>query len=188
MRLLEYKQELFGHGYTVIGADMHYESLPSPKCKPIRMTNMYRGKPREDLVEYLIESVVVDWDEDETGFFYTNYADIMRGKYTEWQIISFRVVVGHICLDYYNYQTKEYGWFSLSDEVNPCGINVSFEVPSQDGRPATRYLVSLFGLRTTVTEYGDHIRRDINFFFVNPDKTDPFVDAQYVEIAEYADL
>lgn len=194
MRLLEYRQDLVNHGYTVIGGDMHYEALMEEKCCPIKMTNMsYFGKPTS-CVEDLVNAVDKDWnaEQEETDFFLANYADILRGKYPEWQIISFHIVVGYICLDYYNFKTGETGYLCLSAELND-DLEIRFDVPSVYSGPDAKYLVS-FGYfnggqqRTQVTEYTGHSRREIDFFFKDPEKTDPFSDEQYVEIAEYANL
>lgn len=107
MRLLEYRLDLTNHGYTVIGGDMHYEALVERKCQPIRMTNLVSGSPANH-VENLIHAVDKDWGEEENAdFFYANYADILRGKYPEWQIISFRIIVGYICLNFYNFKTEK---------------------------------------------------------------------------------
>lgn len=116
----------------------------------------------------------------------------MRGKYPEWQIISFHVAVGRICLDFYNYRTKETGYLCLSVKLQDR-IEVRFDVPSVYGGSDTKYLVS-FGYfnggqrRTQVIEYTGHTRREIDFFFKDPKKTNPFSDEQYVEIAEYTNL
>ena len=194
MRLLEYRLDLTNQGYTVIGGDMHYEALVERKCQPIRMTNMsYSGKPTS-CVEDLVNAVDKDWnaEQEETDFFLANYADVLRGKYPEWQIISFHVAVGRICLDFYNYRTKETGYLCLSVKLQDR-IEVRFDVPSVYGGSDTKYLVS-FGYfnggqrRTQVIEYTGHTRREIDFFFKDPKKTNPFSDEQYVEIAEYTNL
>ena len=194
MRLLEYRQDLVNHGYTVIGGDMHYEALMEEECRPIRMTNMsYLGEPT-NCVENLVDAVDEDWDneQEKTDFFLANYADILRGKYPEWQIISFHVAVGRICLDFYNYKTKETGYLCMSVEQQNR-IEVRFDTPSVCGGPDAMYLVSFSYFnggqqRTQVIEYTGLSRREIDFFFKDPEKTDPFSDEQYVEIAEYTNL
>lgn len=193
MRLLEYKQDLVNHGYTVVGGDMHYETLIEEKCQPIKMTNMSSGKPTSH-AEDLIEAVDKDWDteQEKTDSFFANYADVLRGKYPEWQIVSFRVVVGYICLNFYNFKTKETGYLCLSAELND-NLDVQFDIPSTYGGSDAKYLVSFDHSnggkrRTRVIEFVEHIRREIDFFFKDSERTDPFSDEQYVEIAEYANL
>lgn len=194
MRLLEYRQDLIGHGYTVIGGDMHYETLAEEKCQPIRMTNMSYLGESTNYVEDLINAVDKDWDagQEKTDSFLANYADILRGKHPEWQIISFRVVVGYICLSFYNFKTEETGYLCLSAELQDR-IEVRFDVPSISGGSDSKYLVSFSYFnggqrRTQVTEYTANSRRKIDFFFKDPEKTDPFTDEQYIEVAEYANL
>lgn len=117
MRLLEYEQELSGYGYIVIGGNLYYDNLSGDQCMPIKMTSLcclHFPTVPEGLAEDLVSAVYIDWDKkEETGFFYWNYADIIRGKYPDWQLISFRVVVGHLCLNFYNSQTDEYGYLLL---------------------------------------------------------------------------
>lgn len=200
MRLLEYKQELFGNGYTVVGADVYYDDIPSQdceKCLPIKMTflsNFFglRTPTPEALAEILTTFIHVDWGENEKRFFYTNYEDIIKGKYPEWKLVAFRVMPDCIQLHFFNPKSKgfgeneDYGYLLLCGE--DCGLNVKFEVPRVDGGPETKYLVSASREQTKVIEYANHVRREIEFFFKNPDKTNPFVDDQYIEVAEYADL
>ena len=192
MRLLEYRLDLTNHGYTVIGGDMHYEALVERKCQPIRMTNLVSGSPANH-VENLIHAVDKDWGEEENAdFFYANYADILRGKYPEWQIISFRIIVGYICLNFYNFKTEKTGYLGLNAELSDA-LDVQFDLPGAYGGPDARYLVSFDHSnggkrRTRVIEFSEYARREIDFFFKNPEKTDPFSDEQYVEIAEYANL
>jgi len=42
--------------------------------------------------------------------------------------------------------------------------------------------------QTRVTECTNHVRREIDFYFKNPKNNDPFIDGQYIEVTEYADL
>lgn len=200
MRILEYKQELFGHGYTVVSGDKHYESIPHQECSkwlPISMTYLpalgefYIPSP-EEAVEILTTFVEIDWDKKDETFFRVHYADIMRGKCPGWQLITFRVMVGCVSLGFYDCKNGGYDYLLLKDDVG-CGLNIRFEVPRPDGGPEMRYMVSMdsgqVGCRQTkVVEYATHARREIEFFFKDPNKTDPFVDDQYIEITEYADL
>lgn len=194
MRLLEYKQELCGYGYTVIGADICYDNLLSRDCKrclPIKMTflpdlyDLHTLTP-EQSAEILTTFVHVDWGENEKRFFYTNYEDIIKGKYPEWKLVAFRVMPDHIQLHFFNSKSEDYGYLLLCGE--DCGLDVKFEVPRADGGPETKYLVSASCEQTKVIEYANHVRREIEFFFKSSNKTDPFVDDQYIEVAEYADL
>lgn len=136
MRLLEYKQDLANHGYTVVGGDMHYEALAEEKCQPIKMTNMSYLSKSTSYVEDLIDAADKDWDieQEKTDFFLANYADILRGKYPEWQIVSFRIVVGRVCLDFYNFKTIETGYLCLSAELQDR-IEIRFDVPSTSNGP-----------------------------------------------------
>lgn len=199
MRLLEYKHELFGNGYTVIGGDMHYEGIydrDCHKCTSIRMA-LLLDSPRshiltpEESAEVLATFVDVDWGEEEKGFFYANYADIMKGKYPKWKLVAFRVMVNCIQLHFFNSDDENCTYLLLRGDA--CGLNVKFEVSRSDGGPEARYLVSMgpgWGghQQTKVTEYGNHVRREIEFFFKDPGKTNPFTDDQYIEVTEYADL
>lgn len=199
MRLLEYRQELFGHGYTVIGGDMNYESIygrDCHKCTSIRM-NLLLNSPRphiltpEESAEVLATFVDVDWDDEEKGFFYANYTDIMKGKYPKWKLVAFRVMVNCVQLHFFNFDNEDCAYLLLRGDA--CGLNVKFEVPRLDGGPETQYLVSMepgWGghQQTKVTEYGNHVRREIEFFFKNSSKTNPLTDGQYIEVTEYADL
>lgn len=193
MRMLQYKMELFGQGYTIVGSDIHYENLPGKNCKPIKMTNFMLGEPTS-FVENLVDAVYKDWcEEDYKGcFFYENYADILRGKYPEWQLLSFHIVVGYLCLDFYHFATKEHGYLLLGGDQD-FSFSVEFEVSDINKASSMKYLVSLSyqitrDRQTRVTEYTDHIRREIDFYFKNPRNNDPFVDNQYIEVTEYADL
>jgi len=72
-------------------------------------------------------------------------------------------------------------------------LDVQFDVPGAYGGPDARYLVSFDHSnggkrRTRVIEFAEPVRREIDFFFKDPTKTNPFSDSQYVKIAEYANL
>ena len=195
MRILEYKQELFGQGYTVLASKKHYECTMGKGCLPIKMTEIINGKPVPH-AEGLIEAVERDWSkEGELGsWFLANYADVMRGKYPAWQLSIFRVMVGRIGLSYYNIDTGETGYVYLSAALMEY-LNVEFEVPKLDGSSVMKYHISFlpaFGCpyeRTTVTEYSfGGVKREIQFFFQDLHHTNPFSDKQYIMVTEYADL
>lgn len=193
MRILQYQQELFEQGYTVVGSDMHYERLPGRHCNPIKMTNLVYGEATDN-VENLVRAVDVDWGEDDypDNFFYQNYADILRGKYPEWELLSFRVAVGNLCLIFFHKETGNEGYIALSGK-NYSYISVRFDVPSVSGGAESKYIVTITteadGSSTTqVTEYPAGTRREIEFYFKDKNKTNPFVDRQYVEITEYTDF
>ncbi len=193
MRILEYEQELFGQGYTVVGSDIHYESLPGRYCNPIKMTNLIRGQATDN-AENLVRAVDVDWGENDypDNFFYQNYADILRGRYPEWELISFRVTVGYLCLSYFHKETKDEGYLLLGGK-SCSDVNVRFDVPSVSGGAESKYIVTIATLVnnskiTRVTEYPASTRREIDFYFRDKNKTNPFVDQQYVEVTEYTDF
>lgn len=193
MRILEYKQDLFGQGYTVVGSNIHYESLPGRHCNPIKMTNLIGGQATDN-VENLVRAVDVDWGENDypDNFFYQNYADILRGKYPKWELISFRVTVGYLCLSYYCKDTRNEGYLLLGGK-NHGYFDVRFDVPRVNGGAESKYIVTINTLGsssnvTQVTEYPANARREIVFYFRDLRKTNPFVDQQYVEITEYTDF
>lgn len=189
MRLLEYRQELFGQGYTVSASDNHYDSGHTGKCPPIRMARLIRNQP-VNVFDDLIENIRFNWDsqkgtEDEHR---RKYADILCGRNPQWQIVAFQVLVGRIALDIYNQETKESSFFSLVGGIYEC--EVQFDVPHADGRPCSLYRVSIQNPEscnthpsTTVTEYLNHARREISFFHKAPDSEE-----EYIEVTEYADL
>lgn len=193
MRILQYKQDLFGQGYTVVGSDVRYESLPGRHCNPIKMTNLIGGQATDN-VENLVRAVDVDWGENEylDSFFYQNYADILRGKYPKWELLAFRVVVGYLCLSYFHKETKDEGYLLLGGK-SYSNIKVRFDAPSVSGGAESKYIVAIGTLAdksqyTLVTEYPANARREIEFYFKDLNKTDPFVDQQYIEVTEYIDF
>lgn len=194
MRILEYKQELFGQGYTVLASKKHYKCTMGKGCLPIKMTEIINGRPVPH-VEGLIEAVEQDWSVEEAqgSWFLSNYADVMRSKYPAWQLSIFRVMAGRVGLSYYNIDTNETGYVYLSAALRDY-LDVEFEVPKLDGSSVMKYCVSFlpaFGHpyeRTTVTEYSGGVKREIQFFFQDPHHVDPFSDKQYIMVTEYADL
>lgn len=195
MRILEYKQELFGQGYTVLASKKHYECTMGKGCLPIKMTEIIddRSVPH---AEGLIEAVEQDWSGEEArdSWFLTNYADVMRGRYPAWQLSIFRVMVGRVGLSYYNIDTNETGYVYLSAALMDY-LNVEFEVPKLDGSSVMKYRISFLPApgcpyeHTKVTEYSfGGVKREIQFFFQDPYHTNPFSDKQYILVTEYADL
>ncbi len=194
MRILEYKQELFGQGYTVLASKKHYRCTMGKGCLPIKMTEIINGRPAPH-VEGLIEAVEQDWSEEEAQdiWFLSNYVDVMRGKYPAWQLSIFRVMAGRIGLSYYNIDTNETGYVYLSAALMD-DLDVEFEVPKIDDSSVMKYHVSFMPAsgcpyeHTMVTEYSGSVKREIQFFFQDSHHINPFSDKQYVIVTEYADL
>lgn len=189
MRLLEYRQDLFGQGYTVINSDRHYENAPTRKCLPIRMHRLVERKVI-DCFEDLVENLRFNYDLDKgtKEEYRQKYANILLGKSPEWIIVAFQVTVGAVYIDLYNTETERISFFSL--KTDKYGFDLRFEVPRADGGPAAVYDVRIEGVkseaedaRTTVTEYINHVRREIEFF-----RKAPGSEETYIEVTEYADL
>ena len=190
MRLLEYRQDLFGRGYTVINSDRHYENTPTRKCLPIRMYRLVEYNKPVAQFNDLVENLRFNYDlskgtEEE---YRQKYANILLGKSPEWIIVAFQVTVGEIYIDLYNTETERISFFSL--KTDKYGFDLRFEVPRADGGPDAVYDVGIEGVkseaedaRTTVTEYINHVRREIEFFR-KPETRDEI----YIEVTEYADL
>lgn len=190
MRVLEYRQDLFGRGYTVINSDRRYEDKAARKCLPIHMYQLIEYNKPVDWFEDLVEDLQFDYDlekgtEEE---FRDKYANILLGKSPEWIIVAFQVTVGEVYVDLYNTKTEETSYFSLKTDKH--GFGLRFEVPRADGGPAAVYDVRVDGVkseaqnaRTTVTEYINHVRREIEFF-----RKTPGSEETYIEVTEYADL
>lgn len=190
MRLLEYRQELFGRGYTVVSGDTHYGTMRPEKCLPIQMRLLPSGIILSRTLESIVENIQFNYDlskgtEEE---YRKKYASILLGKSPEWIIIAFQITVGEVCLDLYNTKAKETASFYL--EADECGFSLRFEVPRVGGGPCAVYDVEIGSTdhtrntaRTTVTECINHARREIEFFQKNPGS-----DETYIEVTEYADL
>ena len=98
MRLLEYRQDLFGRGYTVINSDRHYENTPTRKCLPIRMYRLVEYNKPVAQFNDLVENLRFNYDlskgtEEE---YRQRYANILLGKSPEWIIVAFQVTVGEV--------------------------------------------------------------------------------------------
>lgn len=140
----------------------------------------------DDLVENLRFSY--DLNEGTKEEHLKKYADILLGKSSEWIITGFHITVGEVYIDLYNTKTERISFFSL--ETDEYGFDLRFEVPRSDGGPCSVYDVRIEGIepakrdaRTTVTEYIDHVRREIEFF-----RKAPGSDETYIEVTEYADM
>ena len=103
-------------------------------------------------------------------------------------MVAFQVTVGAVYIDLYNTETERISFFSL--KTDKYGFDLRFEVPRADGGPAAVYDVRIEGVkseaedaRTTVTEYINHVRREIEFF-----RKAPGSEETYIEVTEYADL
>lgn len=192
MRLLEYRQDLFGRGYSVISGNKHYDEMHAQECLPIKMYRM--GLPLHsepcDFFEDLVGNLRFNWDsnngtEEEHR---KKYADILLDRGPEWIIIAFQVSVGEVTLDFYNVKTRETCFFTL--KADRIGFGLRFEVPHTDGKSCSVYDVDIGGVEsaeenacTTITEYINHVRREIEFFRKSSNS-----DETYIEVTEYADL
>lgn len=191
MRILEYRQELFEHGYTVTSGNRHYDEMRGRECLPIRMHRLLPRNKQCDLFDDLVKNLCFNYDLDKgtEEEHRKKYADILLGKTPEWIIVAFNVVVSGVYVDLYNTKTEETSFFSL--KTDEYGFDLRFEVPRTDGGPSAIYDVEIEGIepgkkdaRTTVTEYINHVRREIKFFHKTSDERD----GTYIEVTEYADM
>ena len=190
MRMLEYRLDLVGQGYTVVSGDKRYEDILTRKCLPIRMYRLIEYNKPVDQFEDLFENLRFSYDLDKgtEEEFREKYANILLGKSPGWIIIAFQVTVGEVYVDLYNTKTEETSYFSLKTDKH--GFGLRFEVPRADDGPVAVYDVRIYGVkseaedaRTTVTEYINHVRRKIEFF-----RKPPSGEETYIEVTEYADL
>lgn len=195
MRMLEYRLDLVGQGYTVVSGDRHYENTPSRKCLPIRMYRLIEYNKPVDWLEDLVENLRFNYDLDKgtEEEYREKYANILLGKSPEWIITAFHVTVGEVFVDIYNTKTERTNYFYL--ETDKYGFDLRFEVPRADGGPAAVYDVRIYGVkseaenaRTTVTEYINHVRREIEFFRKAPSNERTCIEDTYIVVTEYADL
>jgi len=192
MRILEYRQDLFNRGYTVTSGNRHYEEMRGQECLPIRMYREIRSREYCTFFDDLVEKCLCfnyNLDEGTEEEHRKKYADILLGKKPEWIVIAFNVTVGEVYVDLYNTKTKETTFFSL--QADELGIYLRFEVPRTDGGPSAIYDVGIEGAKSeeenahaTVTEYINHVRREIKFFHKTSDERD----GTYIEVTEYADM
>lgn len=190
MRLLEYRQDLFGHGYWVCSGNRHYEEGRERECPPIRMRRLIERDTPSDCFDDLVENLRFNYDlsEGTKEEHHEKYANILLGKSPEWRIIGFHITVGEVYIDLYNTKTERIGFFSLA--TDEYGFDLRFEVPRTDGGPCAIYDVEIGGIkskrenaRTTVTECINHVRREIEFFRKAPGREET-----YIEVTEYADM
>lgn len=194
MRLLEYRLDLFGRGYSVISGNRHYESMNKGECLPIKMHRLTSISRRKtcDRFDDLVENLEFGWAADKAAEekLREKFTNILLGKSPEWIIVGFSVMVGRVYIDLYNIKTKEGAFYSL--KADEYGFDLCFEVPRTDGGPCAIYDVEIGGVesaeknaRTTVTEYISHVRREIEFFCKIPNGE---VEDSYIEVTEYADM
>lgn len=190
MRLLEYRQDLFGRGYWVTSGNRHYEEECAWKCPPIRMYRLTERNTPRDCFDDLVENLRFNYDLDEgtKEEHLKKYADILLGKSPEWIITGFYITVGKVYIDLYNTKTEGIDFFAL--ETDEYGFDLRFEVPRAGEMPCAIYDVSIDGIqskrenaRTTVIECIDGVRREIKFFRKTPGR-----DETYIEVTEYADM
>ncbi len=205
MRIETYKRELTEYGYTVIGSSWDYNQHDNYSCPPISMTltDTYGFPPVRldhplcDNLEELIKiaELGVDPEDDESYVdFCKNYAEIMRGNRSDWQLGEFEVFVGGLTLSFGNRLTQETGWLSI---VGARRLRLTFKTPrSVLGFDPTYYVHIEHDndgkhLLTKVTEDLGYMRRENNFKIkddeVEEDGTN-FQSGQYLEITEYTGI
>lgn len=188
MRLLEYRQELFGNGYTVSSSNSHYEDRDGRSCLPIIMKRLECGEPFE-YMDDLIENIHFNWNtlngtEEEHR---RKYADIFLGHNPAWRLIAFQVQPGRLYLDYCNTVTGETTFLYLTSGSGE--FTFRFKVPHTHNNSCSTYDVSIEskgdGLPpdTCVTECFGGVRREIHFIYKSLEN-----DKVYIEVTEYADF
>lgn len=193
MRLLEYRQDLFGRGYWVTSGTKHYDEMQERECTSIQMHRLMHCNEQCDIFEDLVENLRFNWDANKgtEEEYREKYANILLGKSPEWIITGFQVAVGEVFIDIYNTKTEETSHFCL--KTDECGFNLRFEVPRTNGGSCAIYDVSIEGItspekdaRTIVTECIDYVvRREIEFFHKTPNSNH---EETYIEVTEYADF
>lgn len=192
MRLLEYRQTLFGNGYTVSSDTRHYEERCERECLPIKMYRLdTHNKPCNHFADLAENALEFNWDASvgTKEEFHIRYTNLLCGNLADWQIIAFQVTADSICLDFYNSVTEQTDFCRLRG--TNCGFTLRFEVPHYrlDCEHVSIYEVYLTNRSSDghgtaqVIESFNHIRREIEFFSDVENRNE-----QYVEVTEYADL
>lgn len=179
MRMLQYKLPLAGMGYLVASGEIHNQEEAYPKeCLPIRLTNLSHD---DDYLVGRISDVITD-----NPKFRRKRKQVLLGKYPGCYLYSFEVQPTHIVLSY------THGTIIL--EPKGYQVELQFDVPHKNGKPDSKYTVSLYydsvqkpGQERHVAcvhEYLGDIHRELLFEQIG--ETVDF-DNRYVFVDEYVD-
>lgn len=200
MRIEHYERELIDDGFYVVGSDRDKNSHNDCTCRPIKMSLLRfpSGRPLCDNLEELIELADSDMFSDEglkklAPDFCENYAEIMRGNRSGWQLGAFRVFYGGIQLYYGNPQTHESGflWVVGASEMylkfetprTKLGFTPTYEVRIEESRNGRGY-------DTEIEEDLGYIRREITIKLKDPNQKSSIfhIGNQIAHVTEYAGM
>lgn len=199
MRIEEYKRELKGDGFLVVGSSRDWNSHDSSKCEPLKMklTCSTADNPYGIDLETMIRLADSDLFRDKNlkklaPEFSENYAEIMRGNCPDWQLGAFRVFYGGIQLYYGNRQTGETGFLWIVNAERLCLI---FEAPCTRSGFVPTYRIRIECRAdgwsdTSVEEDLGYLRRELIFELKDPDKKPRIFhdDNQVLRVIEYVGM
>lgn len=203
MKIEEYKRELTGNGYRIVGSTVYSkEDHDYASCEPIEFF-LSRGsfcrpspsdEPFYDNLEDLIaiaETEIPDFNEI-TEDFEKNYAEILRGNRPDWQLGGFTVFVGGIELGFGHLESgaevflflvgAQKLWLTFKAPRTRLGFNPIYNVRIEhDGKKHCF---------TKVEEDLGYTYREIEFKLIDPTRKDNVLhtDNQYLEVTEYTDV
>lgn len=179
MRMLQYKLPLMDMGYLVASGEIHHSEEANPnECLPIHFTKLDHS---DDYLAKCVIDVVTDNPE-----FRRSYKAVLLGKCSDYYLYSFEVNPSHIVLNY------THGAIILGPGISH--VNLQFDVPHKNGKPNSKYTVSLWCCKeqscelkqysARVHEYFGDIHRELHFEQIG-ERMD--YDNRYVVINEYVD-
>lgn len=203
MKIEEYKRELTGDGYRIVGSTVYgTENYDYASYKPIEMF-LSRGslccpapsnRPFYDNLEDLINiaKTEIPCSNAITDDFEENYAEILRGNRPDWQLGGFTVFVGGIELGFGHPESGTVAFLFL---VGAQRLWLTFKAPRTrlGFSPVYNVRIKHDGKKhcfTKVEEDLGYTYREVEFKLIDPARKDDILhtDNQYLKVTEYTDL
>ena len=143
MRRIEYKVALDGEPFTVANCDIARSySKEDNHPLPIRMS-ILRCSDTEDKVTSIVHAASLN-SQGVSVEFAEHYVDILLGKPSDWVLAQFQIRASCVELEYHHPLTNDVENIMLTVNGDPVEfLRLEFEVPHQDNRPDTKYLVEM---------------------------------------------
>jgi len=197
MKIEEYTRELIGEGYTVIGSAVYGKDnfVDFGRYAPITMSlssgplhhPMPNGRPIYDNLDDIISIArpEIPYDDEITGGFEKNYAEVMRGNRPDWQLGGFSVSAGCILLGFGHPESGDAAFLDISGAQN-LWLTFRTSRTRLGFDPVYNVHIKHSGknhLLTKIEEDLGYVYREIEF--KEKGHNAPGGDRQYIEIIEY---
>lgn len=184
MRRIEYTLNQNGDPFCIASCDIRGSWNTLNDCPAIEMSVAECRDNCNKTSDILTTVRLNDASEELASAFRAHHTEFLKGQYGDWKLVQIQCEAGKVQLEYYSAVADDIDSITLGINDNSAGnLNLKFQVPHQDQRPNTEYIVLMdYRERASSTIIEEHLpsKRSVFLFMSNePDK---------ISVTEYVDL